>query len=88
MSRTDTVRRFRSRAETARYGQFGSTELCCWPQWMLGRPPGRGYGSGRRFRGVVAASLRDATHAVLFVLVAANRIALGDGDGGEEARTC
>ena len=49
--------------------------------------PRRGYGSGRRFRGVVATSLVDAMHAVLFVLVAAIRIALDNGDGGEEART-
>ena len=55
---------------------------------MLGRPPCQGYGSGRQFCGVVAASLGDATVAVLFVLVGAIRIALGDGDGGKEARAC
>ena len=57
-------------------------------EWMLGRPPCRGYGSARRFCGVVDASLGDATHTVLFVLVTAIRIALGDSDGGDEARNC
>ena len=57
-------------------------------QWMLGRPPCRGYVSGRQFCGIVAALLGNAMHTVLFVLVAAIRIALDDGDGGEEARTC
>ena len=52
---------------------------------MLGRPPRRGHGSGRRFRGVVAASLGDATHAILIVLVAAIQIALDNGNGGDEA---
>ena len=53
----------------------------------LGAPPCRGYRSGRQFRGVVAASLGYATHAVLFVLVAAIRIALDNDNGGDEART-
>ena len=51
-------------------------------------PPRRGYGSGRRFCGVVAASLGDTAHAVLILLVDAIWIAMGDGDGGDEARTC
>ena len=80
--RTTIARRFRSRAETARYGQYGLTELRRWPQWILGRPPRRGYSSERRFGGVVAASLGDATHAILIVLVAAIRIALDNGNGG------
>ena len=52
----------------------------------LGAPPRRGYGNGRRFRGVVAALLGDATHTVLFVLVAAIQIALDNGNGGDEPR--
>ena len=76
------ARRFRSRAETARYGRYGLTELRRWPQWILGRPPRRGYSSERQFCGVVAASLGDATHAILIVLVAAIRIALDNGNGG------
>ena len=88
VSRTTIARRLHSRAETAHYGRFGSTKLCRLPQWMLIRPPRRGYGSGRRFRDVVAASLGDATHAVLFVPIAVIRITLGDGDGGKDARTC
>ena len=43
---------------------------------MLGRPLRRRYDSRRRFCGVIAASLVDATHAVLIVLVAAIRMAL------------
>ena len=54
---------------------------------MLGRPPRQWYGSGRQFRGVVAASLGDATHIVLIILVAAIRIALDNGNGGDEVRT-
>ena len=87
ISRTNTARCFRSRAETARYGRFGSTELRHWPQWILGPSPRRGYGSGRRFRGIVAASLGEVTHAALFVLIAAIRIALDNVSGGDEART-
>ena len=87
VSRTTIARRLHSTAETAHYGRFGSTKLCRLPQWMLIRPPRRGYGSGRRFRDVVAASLGDATHAVLFVLVLAIRIALDNGNGDDEART-
>ena len=63
------------------------TKLRRWPQWMLGRPPRRGYGSGGQFRGVVAALLGDATHAILIVLVAAIRIALDTGNGGDKAKT-
>ena len=69
------------------YGQFGLTELCRWPQWVLGRPPRRGYGSGRQICGVLAASLGDATRAILIVLVAAIRIALDTGNGGDKAKT-
>ena len=71
----------------ARYGRFGLTELRRWPQWMLGCPPCQGFDSARRFCGVVAALLGDATHAVLIVLVAAIRIALDIGNSGDEART-
>ena len=84
MSRTTIARRFRSSAETARYGRFGLTDLCCWPQWMLEHPLRRGYDSGRRIRSVVAALLGDATHAALIVLVAVIKIAVGNVDGGAE----
>ena len=85
---TTIARRFRSRTKTARYGRFGLYELCRWPQWILGHLLRQEYNSRRRFRGVVAASLGDATHTVLIVLVAAIRIALDIGNGGDEARTC
>ena len=54
----------------------------------LGVPRVEGtYGSGRRFCSLVAASLGDATRAVLIVLVAVIRIALDNGNGDDEART-
>jgi len=87
ISRTTIARRFRSRTKTARYGRFSSTEIRRWPQWMFGRPPRRGYGSARQFCSVVAALLGNATHTVLFILIAAIRIALDNGNGGDEART-
>ena len=71
----------------ARYGQFGLTKLRRWPQWMLERPPRQGYDIGRQICSIIAASLGDATHAVLIVLVPAIRIALDNGNGGDEART-
>ena len=86
-SKITIARHFYSRAETARYGRFGLTELRRWPQWILERPPRRGCGRGSRFRGVVAASLVDATHAVLIVLVAAIRLALDNGNGGDWRRS-
>ena len=55
---------------------------------MLWCPLCRGYDIRRQFLGVVATLLGNATHVVLFVLVATIRIAPGDGDGGEEARIC
>ena len=57
---TTIAHRFRSRADTAYYGQFGSTELRRWLQWMLGRPR-------RQFWGVVAASLGALQHICLFL---------------------
>ena len=55
---------------------------------MLERPQRHGYDRERQFRGVVAAWQGDVTHSVTIVLVTAVGIALGDGDGGDEARTC
>ena len=51
---------------------------------MLERPPRQGYDSRRRICSVITASLGDATHAVLIVLVAAIEIAVGNVDGGAE----
>ena len=84
---TKTVNLYSYLTETARFGQFGLTELRCWPQWMLGPPPRRGYDSGSQFCSVVAASLGNATHTVLIVLVATIRIALDNGNGVDKART-
>ena len=84
--RTNIARCFCSRAETARYGRSALFELRRWPQWMLGRPPRRGYSSRRQFCGVAAALLGAATHTVLIILVAAVRIAQDNGNGGDEAR--
>ena len=70
-----------------RYGHFGLTELCRWPQWMLECPLRREYDSRRQIRSVIVASLGDATQAVLIVLVVASKIALGNADGGAEGIT-
>ena len=49
---------------------------------MLERPPHQGYDSGRKIRSIIAASLDNATNAVLIVLVAAIEIAVGNADSG------
>ena len=51
---------------------------------MLECPLCRGCNSGRQIHSVIAASLGDATHAVLIILVAVIEIALGNADGGAE----
>ena len=70
--------------EIARYGRIGLTKLRRWPCLVLGRPPRQGYASGRRIHGVIAASLGDAMHAILIVLVAAIEIAVGSADDDAE----
>ena len=80
--RTTIARRFCSKAETARYGQIGLTELCRWPQWVLECPPCQGYDSGMRICSVIAASLGKVTHTVLIVLVTAMKIVVDSADDG------